>query len=186
MCVAFLTLYSPCRRNLDHHLGSLQSDLGSIGLLVLNLRSIDNHLTGHRNTLLLAILTFPAISFHYCDLSSEKKKRLCWIAAKFFCHFLFYFPRSFFFSNCWLQYRTIIKIAVKTDPTYTRIFHPSAVQWSSALGYKNWNARPSKVLQICDVKLGEYKDTNSTKPYRIRTDTITILPSWLKPSFTTI
>lgn len=101
LCVAFLTLYSPCRRNLDHHLGSLQSDLGSIGLLVLNLRSIDNHLTGHRNTLLLAILTFPAISFHYCDLSSEKKKkRLCWIAAKFFCHFLFYFPRSFFFSNC--------------------------------------------------------------------------------------
>lgn len=73
LCVAFLTLYSPCRRNLDHHLGSLQSDLGSIGLLVLNLRSIDNHLTGHRNTLLLAILTFPAISFHYCDLSSEKK-----------------------------------------------------------------------------------------------------------------
>lgn len=100
LCVAFLTLYSPCRRNLDHHLGSLQSDLGSIGLLVLNLRSIDNHLTGHRNTLLLAILTFPAISFHYCDLTSEKKKGCAGLLLSFFAIFYLIFPRSFFFSNC--------------------------------------------------------------------------------------
>lgn len=100
LCVAFLTLYSPCRRNLDHHLGSLHSDLGSIGLLVLNLRSIDNHLTGHRNTLLLAILTFPAISFHYCDLSSEKKKKGCaGLLLSFFAIFYFIFHEVFSFQT---------------------------------------------------------------------------------------
>lgn len=38
----------PRRGDLDHHLGTLKSDLGSIGLLVLNLSCINNHLLGHR------------------------------------------------------------------------------------------------------------------------------------------
>lgn len=49
-------MYSPCRGNLNHHLGSLQSDLGSIGLLVLNLSCVNDHLLFHRNTLLSASL----------------------------------------------------------------------------------------------------------------------------------
>lgn len=45
-----LLMCSPCGGNLDHHLGSLKSDLWSVGLLVLNLGCINNHLLGHRNT----------------------------------------------------------------------------------------------------------------------------------------
>lgn len=43
--------FLPCRGNLDHHLGTFQSDLGSIGFFVLNLSCINNHLLGHRRYL---------------------------------------------------------------------------------------------------------------------------------------
>lgn len=42
--------YSPGRGNLNHHLGSLQSDLRSVGLLVLNLSCINNHLWTYTHT----------------------------------------------------------------------------------------------------------------------------------------
>lgn len=39
----------PCRGDLDHHLGTLKSNLGSIGLFILYLSSINNHLLRKSN-----------------------------------------------------------------------------------------------------------------------------------------
>lgn len=43
--------FLPCGGNLDHHLGTFQSDLGRVGFFVLNLSCINNHLLGHRRYL---------------------------------------------------------------------------------------------------------------------------------------
>lgn len=43
-------MFLPCGGNLHHHLGAFKSDLWSVGLLVLNLSCINNHLLGHKRT----------------------------------------------------------------------------------------------------------------------------------------
>lgn len=52
MYVAVPLMCLPCRGDLDHHLGTLKSDLGSIGLFILDLSSINNHLLRQSHSLL--------------------------------------------------------------------------------------------------------------------------------------
>lgn len=49
MSFALAGICLPCRGDLDHHLGTLKSNLGSIGLFILYLSSINNHLLGKSN-----------------------------------------------------------------------------------------------------------------------------------------
>lgn len=49
MSFALAAICLPCRGDLDHHLGTLKSNLGSIGLFILYLSSVNNHLLRKSN-----------------------------------------------------------------------------------------------------------------------------------------
>lgn len=65
MELAVTLMCLPCRGDLHHHLGTLKSDLGSIGLLILDLSSINNHLLGQSQALVFKKTFWHKESYRY-------------------------------------------------------------------------------------------------------------------------